>query len=283
MAWRLGGAPRAEEPIRLLRPGSWQAAGGGLAQAGAARPEAYMMVKPGKHSRGSIPTLANTGHCSKKKQAHVVSAGKHRPSPGRLLASDLVWHSLCPCNKVSSLSVVHCSTALRCVRPPWLMPGRVRCRAWPLRRGARLGARLGRLLLCTARPEPGQGSLLPGWRLWKAAGRRSSLRHRCCADWPPQCPGVWHDVGVHCNAARRGQGVCHPCLVQDPHVAPLPGSPAAEHTALTPHALTASQLQDSAAMKGTPRGRDTADYESELLHKGYRKALAGWCALLLLV
>ena len=63
MAWRLGRAARAEEAIRLLRLGPWQAAGGGSAHAGAARPEAHipMMTIPSERSRGSFPTLPNRG------------------------------------------------------------------------------------------------------------------------------------------------------------------------------------------------------------------------------
>lgn len=63
MPWRLRRAPRAEKAIRLLRLGHWQAAGGRLAQAGAARPEAHipMMTIPSEHSRGSFPALPNRG------------------------------------------------------------------------------------------------------------------------------------------------------------------------------------------------------------------------------
>ena len=78
MAWCLGRAPTAEQSIRLLRPGPWQAAGGSLAHAGSARPEAHipMMVIPSERSRRSTPTPKSTGYCPCRKQAHAVSPGK---------------------------------------------------------------------------------------------------------------------------------------------------------------------------------------------------------------
>lgn len=37
-------------------------------------------------------------------------------------------------------------------------------------------------------------------------------------------PGVWHDVGCLCGACCHG--ICHPCLIQHAHCAPLASSPA---------------------------------------------------------
>ena len=80
MAWCLGGAPRAEEAVRLLRLGPWQAAGGGPAHAGAARPVEHipMMVILNGHSRISTPTFPNTGCCSSTRQARVVRSKEAR-------------------------------------------------------------------------------------------------------------------------------------------------------------------------------------------------------------